>query len=139
MILPAVVRDAVVAHAREAAPAECCGVLVGTATQITAAVPAANLSDDPNRFLLDPKDHVRARRDARAAGLEIVGFYHSHPHSPAEPSETDRAEAWLYPDHLHLIVGLESEAADVRLYRFIDGTFELQIADAGTDLDHHGR
>ena len=139
MILPAAVRDAVIAHARDAAPAECCGVLVGTAAAITAAVRAGNLSGDPNRFLLDPKDHIRARRDARAAGLEIVGFYHSHPHSAAEPSETDRAEAWLYPEHLHLIVGLAGEAADVRLYRFTGGMFELQIADAGADLDHHGR
>jgi proteasome lid subunit RPN8/RPN11 len=139
VILPAAVRDLVIAHARDAAPAECCGVLVGTAAAVTAAVRAGNLSDNPNRFLLDPKDHIRARRDARAAGLEIVGFYHSHPHSPAEPSETDRAEAWLYPNHLHLIVGLAGEAADVRLYRFIDGNFELEVANAGTDLDVHRR
>jgi proteasome lid subunit RPN8/RPN11 len=139
VIVPAAVRDLVIAHARETAPAECCGLLVGTATAITAAVRAGNLSDSPNRFLLDPKDHIRARRDAREAGLEIVGFYHSHPHSAAEPSETDRADAWLYPDHLHLIVGLADEAADVRLYRFIDGKFELEIADTRTDLDHHGR
>jgi proteasome lid subunit RPN8/RPN11 len=139
VILPAAVRDAVVAHARDAAPAECCGVLVGTNDAIIDAVRARNLSDNPNQFLLDPKDHIQARREARAAGLEIVGFYHSHPHSAAEPSETDRADAWLYPDHLHVIVGLAGEAADVRLYRFTDGRFELEIADAGTNLDQHGR
>ena len=139
MILPAAVRNAVIAHAREAAPAECCGVLVGSSGRIVSAVRAGNLSDNPNRFLLDPKDHIRARRDARAAGLDVIGFYHSHPHSPAEPSETDRAEAWLYPNHLHLIVGRADDAADVRLYRFTGETFELEIAEAGTDLDEHGR
>ncbi len=139
MILPAAVRDAVVAHAREAAPAECCGVLIGSDGAITAAVRTGNLSDNPNRFLIDPKDHIQARRDARAAGLDVVGFYHSHPHSAAEPSETDRAEGWLYPNHLHLIVGLKDEAADVRLYRFDGETFELQIPDAGANLDQHRR
>jgi proteasome lid subunit RPN8/RPN11 len=113
-------------------------MLVGSSREITSAVRARNLSNEPSRFLIDPKDHIQARRDARASGLDVVGFYHSHPHSAAEPSETDRAEAWLYPNHLHLIVGLKNEAADVRLYRFTGETFELQIADAGTDLDHHG-
>jgi proteasome lid subunit RPN8/RPN11 len=132
--LPAAVRDAVVAHAREAAPAECCGMLVGSAGAITSAVRAGNLSDHPSRFLIDPKDHIRARRDARAAGLDVVGFYHSHPQSAAAPSPTDLAEA-SYPNHLYLIVGLAGEAADVRLYRFTGETFESEIADAGTDLD----
>ena len=138
MILPRAVRDAVVAHAREAAPAECCGMLVGSPGAITSAVRARNLSDHPSRFLIDPKDHIQARRDARAAGLDVIGFYHSHPHSAAAPSATDAAEA-AYPNHLYLIVGLKGEAADLRLYRFTGETFELQIADAGTNLDRHGR
>jgi proteasome lid subunit RPN8/RPN11 len=121
--LPPAVRDAVVAHAREAAPAECCGMLVGSAGAITAAVRARNLSDHQSRFLIDPKDHIRALRDARAAGLDVVGFYHSHPRSAPEPSPADVAEA-SYPNHLYLIVGLAGEAADVRLYRFTGESFE---------------
>jgi proteasome lid subunit RPN8/RPN11 len=132
--LPRAVRDAVVAHAREAAPAECCGMLVGLGGSITSAVRARNLSEHPSRFLIDPKDHIQARRAARATGLDVVGFYHSHPHSAAAPSATDLAEA-TYPNHLYLIVGLTGDAADVRLYRFTGETFELQVADAGTDLD----
>ncbi len=117
MILPRTVRDDVVAHARDAAPAECCGLLVGTTDSIVAAVRAANLSDNPARFLLDPADHIRARRAARERGLDVIGFYHSHPHSDARPSPTDLAEA-SYPDHIYLIVGVNGEADDVRLYRF---------------------
>jgi len=138
VILPAAVRDAVVVHAREAAPAECCGMLVGAAGAITSAVRSRNLSDRPTRFLVDPVDHVQARRDARAAGLDVVGFYHSHPHSSAEPSPTDVAEA-SYPNHVYLIVGLKGEAAETRLYRFTGESFELEIADAGTDFDQHRR
>jgi proteasome lid subunit RPN8/RPN11 len=123
VILPDAVRDDVIAHAREAAPAECCGVLVGTPGEIVSAVRAANLARNPSRFLIDPKDHIRARRDARTRGLEVVGFYHSHPNADARPSPTDLAEA-SYENHLYLIVGLAKDAPDVRLYRFNGGAFE---------------
>ena len=56
------------------------------------------------------------RRDARARNLDVMGFYHSHPHSGADPSPTDLAEA-TYPELLYVIVSLASEPADVRMYR----------------------
>lgn len=123
MILPRAVRDDIVAHAREAAPAECCGLLVGTSDAIVIAVPAANLSEDPARYFIDPRDHIRARRDARASGRDVIGFYHSHPYSDARPSPTDLAEA-SYPGSLYLIVGLSGEAPHVGLYRFNGQSFE---------------
>jgi len=138
VILPAAVRDAIVSHAREAAPAECCGMLIGSAGRIGSAIRARNIAGEPTRFLIDPADHIRARREARDAGLDVVGFYHSHPRSTPVPSDTDLAEA-TYPNHLYVIVGLKDEAADVRVYRFTGTEFELQIADAGADLDHHRR
>jgi desampylase len=110
--------DAILQHAERASPRECCGVLVGRQGEILQAVEARNLADDPNRYFLDPEDHIAIRRRARAAGLSVVGFYHSHPHSPARPSETDRAEA-AYPDHLYLIVAMGA----VRLFRLADGNF----------------
>ncbi len=138
MILRRAVRDAVVAHAREAAPRECCGLLVGSTTVVASAVRAANLAGEPSRFLIDPADHIRARREARSAGLDVIGFYHSHPRSTAEPSPTDRAEA-SYAGALYLIVGLAGDAEDVRLYRFTGSDFALEVADPGTDLDGDGR
>jgi len=131
VILPDAVRDEVIAHARETAPAECCGLLIGNATAIVGAVRAANLSHNPSRFLIDPKDHIRARRDARARGLDVVGFYHSHPHSDARPSPTDLSEA-SYENHFYLIVGLTKDAPDVKLYRFTGGAFETESVGDGT-------
>jgi proteasome lid subunit RPN8/RPN11 len=117
--------DDIVAHARETAPAECCGLLVGTGDTVAEAVRAANVDVNPNRFEIDPGDHIRARRAARALGWEVLGFYHSHPHSPATPSPSDRAEA-LYPDHLYLIVSLRGDPAEVRLFRLeADGFAEV--------------
>ena len=75
----------------------------------------------PTRFLIDPKDHIAARRAARGRGLEVLGFYHSHPHSPAWPSPTDVAEA-AYPEAVHLIVSLEGGGADARLFRIERGS-----------------
>jgi proteasome lid subunit RPN8/RPN11 len=115
--------DAAIAHARETAPAECCGMLLGTPDVVMEARPARNLATDPNRFLIDPKDHIDARREARARAFDVVGFYHSHPHSAAVPSETDLAEA-SYPYHLYLIVGLAGEQPDSRLYRLEDRGFK---------------
>jgi proteasome lid subunit RPN8/RPN11 len=117
--------DAIVDHARTSVPDECCGMLIGSDRTIDLAVPARNIAPHPTtRFLIEPRDHLEALRAARRSGRDVVGFYHSHPRSAALPSAVDRAEA-SYPDHLFLIVGLGGGTADVRLYRFCDGNFEL--------------
>lgn len=121
---------AITAHALDAAPGECCGVLVGRPDEVLEAVRARNLADSPARFVVDPQDHIAARREAQRRGLEVVGFYHSHPHSAPVPSPTDLAEAG-YPDHLYAIVGLlDSRAPQVRLYRLTDAAFQPVAFDA---------
>ena len=88
-----------------------------------AAAPARNIAADPTRrFEIDPQDHIHVRRDARGRGLAVLGFYHSHPRSPALPSPTDLAEA-SYPDHLYLIVSLGAAVPDVGLFRLEGGNF----------------
>ena len=111
-------------HARESAPDECCGLLLGRAGEIIESARARNVAGDPlTRFLIEPADHIAARRDARHRGLEVVGFYHSHPASPAEPSPRDLAE-FSYPDHLYLIVSLRAEPVEIGLFRFERGSFQ---------------
>ena len=115
--------DAVVAHARSAAPDECCGLLLGAGDSVVDARPARNAAEAASRrFVVDPKDHIDGRRDARARGIEVVGFYHSHPRSPARPSQTDLEQA-SYDDHLYLIVGLAAEPPEVALFRLERGNF----------------
>ena len=112
--------EAIVTHARAEAPAECCGMLVGKDASIDDAVRATNIAGSPTRFLIDPKDHIDAMRAARGRGREVLGFYHSHPQSPAWPSERDVAEA-AYPDAVHLIVSLAGGVVDARLFRIEEG------------------
>jgi len=111
-----------VRHAREARPAECCGLLLGSATRVAETIRTPNATDDPNRFFIEPQAHIEARREARGRNLEVVGFYHSHPHSPPEPSTTDLTEA-SYPDHLYLIVSPATDPARIRLFRLVGGRF----------------
>jgi proteasome lid subunit RPN8/RPN11 len=113
--------DTIVAHARDEAPAECCGLLLGTASSIEDAARTKNIaSNRHSRFLIDPKNHIDLRRAARARALEVIGFYHSHPRSAAVPSPTDLAEA-TYPGYLYLIVSLMAEPPDIAIYRLDDG------------------
>ncbi len=113
------------AHARAESPRECCGVLIGLAGRVLEARRAANLSDDPNRFLVDPRAHVEALRETRRRELHVVGFYHSHPHSAPVPSPTRSAEA-SYPEFVYVIVGLSDARADARMY-FLRGDHYVEV------------
>ena len=114
---------AMIAHAREASPDECCGVLLGRGDDIVEVVRTRNAAKPATtRFLIDPQDHINARRDARTRGLDVVGFYHSHPRAGAAPSNTDLAEA-AYPGGLYVIVGLGADPPEVRVFGFDNGNF----------------
>ena len=113
--------SAIVAHAAAEAPRECCGLLVGRGSRIDRAAPAANVDPAPERrFRVDPRHHIDLRRELRGGPLAIVGAYHSHPSSPAEPSPTDVEEA-SYSDFIHLIVSTQPPRPVVRAYRIVRG------------------
>ena len=105
------VYDAIRRHGEETYPYECCGVLLGRSissddsahglqgvNDVEDAVRAGNTRTDSarNRYQIAPQELVRIQRQSRERGLDIVGFYHSHPDHPARWSKTDFAEAhWL--------------------------------------------
>ena len=101
--VPQAVYESVRAHGEETYPHECCGALLGNSVaggswKIVAAVRAGNTRTDSahNRYHIAPVELVKIQREARTRGLEIAGFYHSHPDHPAQWSSTDFAEAhWL--------------------------------------------
>ena len=107
------------AHAREEAPRECCGLLIGMAATVLHSVRANNLDVSLTRYSIDPADHFKAIRAARADGLEVIGAYHSHPASAPVPSATDIAEANSGSEFLYVIVSLVND--DVRAYRIEEG------------------
>ena len=109
-----------VSAARDAAPREACGLLVGRGHEVVRVVPARNVDPSPVRYTVAPEDHFAALRAARRDGLDVIGAWHSHPAGTAAPSASDTAEA--SPDLIYLIVGLHPEPA-VAAWRLVDGNF----------------
>jgi proteasome lid subunit RPN8/RPN11 len=119
--------EAIRQHGARDYPGECCGVMLGKANglwkEVSEIVPLKNLRNDParaqellpvddpgreterNRFLIDPLDQMRVEKGARARGLEVLGYYHSHPDHPARPSIYDREHAW--PWYSYVIISVE--------------------------------
>jgi proteasome lid subunit RPN8/RPN11 len=119
--LAAGVRDHLVAHARDEAPNECCGLLIGAGSAVDECVRARNLQPTPSRYHLDPAVHIATNRRLRGSGRTVLGVYHSHPRSPAVPSASDVAEA-LYPEFVWVIVSLaRADAAEVAAFRIERG------------------
>lgn len=99
------VLDRLLTEAARAAPEECCGILLGVHGLIDEARPARNVaSDQRRRFEIDPQALVDAHRKARSGGPQILGYFHSHPAGPAEPSATDRTQA-AHDGRIWAIVG----------------------------------
>ena len=92
------VEDAIRAHAREAYPHECCGALIGRERAVRAAFALPNTTEEGprRRFLVRPDDYRAAERHSQALGLDLLGFYHSHPDHPARPSQYDLDHAWPF-------------------------------------------
>ncbi len=108
-------------HARNEAPLECCGLLIGTKGQVVRSARAHNVWQSPTRYCVDPGDHFEAIRTARNEGLEVVGAYHSHPTSLPQPSETDLHQA-IYPHFVYVIVSLVSKETEaIKGYRLRSG------------------
>ena len=114
---PAVV-EAIRAHGRDTYPHECCGAMLGREGRVTAAVALPNTTEEGprRRFLVRPTDYRDAERAAAAEGLDLLGFYHSHPDHPARPSQYDLDHAW--PSFSYVIVSVMAAVpSDMRSWK----------------------
>jgi [CysO sulfur-carrier protein]-S-L-cysteine hydrolase len=103
-------------------PLEMCGLIAGEPGSNVAAqfYPCRNAAESAKVYTVDPKDFMRAERDADDREWEINGVVHSHTHSEPYPSPTDVAQAPV-PDWHYVIVSLKREAPELRSYRILDG------------------
>ena len=106
IVLPDNVDAAIRAHGRDAFPHECCGAMLGTDRIVREAFALPNTTEEGprRRFLVRPDDYRAAEKRARDTGLELLGFYHSHPDHPARPSQYDLDHAW--PSFSYVIVSV---------------------------------
>ena len=118
LMLGAGVDEAIRDHGRQTYPHECCGAMLGRAGVVVEACPLPNTTEEGprRRFLVRPQDDRAAERRATERGLELLGFYHSHPDHPALPSQYDLDHAW--PVFSYAIVSVrEGVAAELTSWR----------------------
>lgn len=98
LVLEPGVADAIRAHGVETYPHECCGALYGRDKVVTSVLALPNTTEEGprRRFLVRPQDYRQAEQRATEGGLELLGFYHSHPDHPARPSQYDLDHAWPF-------------------------------------------
>lgn len=133
LLLPAELAGQIVSLAEITYPFEACGLLIGQQIDATVVVEqityGRNLEStsfqgvaQPRGFLLDPEDFLAADRVARSAGRDIVGVWHSHPDTPAQPTEREHQSAWAGYSYLMVAVSAAG-AAELRSWRLTDERF----------------
>jgi [CysO sulfur-carrier protein]-S-L-cysteine hydrolase len=118
--------DAMVAHALEEAPMECCGQLGGKDGLVATVYTAANAEASPYRFSIDFKEQRRIQEAMDEAGEELQGFYHSHTGSEPRPSPTDirMMETFFTPPYAHFVIGTsDPDNPVVRVFYIEDGNY----------------
>lgn len=122
MEIPAEIRDAMVQHALEEDPNECCGILAGAGGIVLQHYRITNTEKSPYRYSMDGRELNQVLRELDDNGWEMQVIYHSHTHSPAYPSDTDVRLAANWPDPYYLLVSLmDKQSPDVRLFTIGDG------------------
>jgi proteasome lid subunit RPN8/RPN11 len=133
--------DKIRAHGAQTYPHECCGALLGRDAEVAdrrvyreihALHPLVNRREDSpnNRFSVTSQDVLDAEKAARQQGLEVVGWYHSHPDHPARPSQYDRDHAW--PWYSYIIVSVANKVPEeMTSWRLADDRTEFEFEEIG--------
>jgi proteasome lid subunit RPN8/RPN11 len=123
--------DEMVAHAREEAPNECCGLIAADNGDATRVYRATNSEHSPVKYVVDPRDQIRIQNDIDDNGWDLGAIYHSHTRTEPYPSQTDINLARNWPDPLYVIVGVAGDEPDVRAFRIVDG----QVAETALEIE----
>jgi proteasome lid subunit RPN8/RPN11 len=130
MQIPRNLFQEIVDHGRAEYPNEACGLLAARDGVVERVFTMRNTDASPVSYRLDAKEQLKVFREMDEGSLELCGIYHSHTHSEAYPSETDRRQAF-YPDASYLLLGLsDRENPVLRSYRIVEGEIteeELEI------------
>lgn len=120
LYLPKEKEKLIIQHAKGEFPNEACGILAGKKRHVEILYRMTNTDESSISFFMDPKEQLRVMKEIRNAGLEMVGIYHSHPHTEAYPSSKD-IEMVFYPDASYVIISLrDMERPVLRSFRIMD-------------------
>ncbi|KAA0893285.1 M67 family metallopeptidase [Oryzomonas rubra] len=122
--IPDSIHADLIAHAREGFPLEVCGILGGTGDTVSAIYPMTNTDASNEHFMMEPREQFSVVKDLRAKGLSMLAIYHSHPETPARPSQEDIKLA-LTPLVSYVIISLADPTNPaVKSYKIHDGNVE---------------
>ena len=113
------VLEKIIKHAQEGAPIEMCGYLAARNGVVSKQYKMMNVDNSEEHFAFDPKEQFAAVKDARTGGLELSAVYHSHPATPARPSQEDIRLAYD-PSISYVIISLAGKQPDVRSFKIKD-------------------
>lgn len=123
--------DEMIAHAKEDAPNECCGIIAGEKGRAVKLFRARNSEASPYRYAVDSNDLFRIHRECEASEWDFLAIYHSHTASEAYPSPTDIRLAF-WPEAYYVLVSLEdADKPVVRAFRILDGEVSEEKIQAG--------
>jgi len=111
--------EGIIAHAKESFPIEACGYLAGKDGIILEQFRLTNVDQSSEHFSFDPREQFEVLKKVRSIGMEIIANYHSHPATPARPSQEDIRLA-NDPDIYYCIVSLSGDYPEIKLYRIQD-------------------
>jgi proteasome lid subunit RPN8/RPN11 len=101
-----------VRHAEDTKPIEACGILAGKIVNdkkfVKKVYPTKNILNSESRYQVDPEEQIKIFTETEKKSLDIIGFYHSHPHWSTAPSEIDKSSAF-YPNHSYLIYSISNK------------------------------
>jgi proteasome lid subunit RPN8/RPN11 len=112
--------DLIISHANAELPDEACGYLAGREGIASKPYLLTNIDHSPEHFSFDPAEQFKTVKDARHHGLEILANYHSHPSSPARPSNEDIRLAYD-PDISYVIISLAKKEVEIKSFKIING------------------
>jgi len=113
--------DEIVAHCQAEYPNEACGLVAGKEERAVRVIPMRNADASPATYRLDAQEQFEVFSELDEEGLDVFGIFHSHTHSEAYPSATDRRQA-LYPEAHYLILSLQNRSAPLlRGFRILEG------------------
>lgn len=113
------IHSEMIAHAKSVYPQEACGFLIGKAGKAAYFLPIENMDHSTVTYTMDPRQQLKAFKKIASEGLDLLGIFHSHVASAAEPSQTDRQMAF-YPEVSYLIVSLaDMNKPDLKSFRIV--------------------
>lgn len=127
LLIPKNIHDDMIAHAREGFPLEVCGILGGTGESVSAIYRMTNTDASNEHFMMEPREQFAVVKDLRAKGMSMLAIYHSHPETPARPSEEDIRLA-LTPDVSYVIISLaDADLVDIKSFKISTGSVQAEM------------